>query len=177
MTDALRFPPTPPVERERDTGRSDFHPDVSPTAMTIVIVGESETRQGVAAVVAGLAGLAVNDELLVIFGADECRPADECQPGPDGNAVVSGLRGRLPRYNVVALHVTPHIGALEREAAVLDEFLEIGSLPVVLTQASAVRDIAAELSSYLGADRILSVSYNQTSGTEMHPVWYDRAAA
>lgn len=48
-----------------------FEPEPSPTATTVVVIGESDTRLGAAAVVARLAELAASDELIVVYGSDE----------------------------------------------------------------------------------------------------------
>jgi NNP family nitrate/nitrite transporter-like MFS transporter len=144
-------------------------PEPAPTAMTVVIVGEPTSRREAADVATRLARLAVTDELVVVYGSDEN------QPGPIAHTVVAELRAHLPRHHVVALRVTPHLGALGRDAAVLDEFLEIGSLPIAVTTAKAVRDVAAELSTYLGADRVLKVS-RTTRGADLRQVWPRRTS-
>jgi hypothetical protein len=47
---------------------------------------------------------------------------------------------------------------LRRGAAVVGEFLETGSLPIVVTPTADVREVAERLCNHLGADRILTVS-------------------
>src|SRR5207245_1612247 len=77
-----------------------FEPPPSPTAMTVAVVGESDTRWGAAPIVARLAELAASDELVVVYGSDE--PA---RPRLGANVLLVGLRDRLPRHSVVALRV------------------------------------------------------------------------
>jgi hypothetical protein len=137
--------------------------------MTVVVVGEVDVRQDASAVTARLAELAINDELLVVCGSNDRRPR------PSAHTVVTGLRDHLPRHHVVAVHVASNSGALRRDAAVLDEFLEIGSLPVVLTLDAVALDVAAELSNRLRADRILKVSCT-TGGADLEQVWPRRVS-
>jgi len=153
----------PPVIREPESWL-DAPPEASPTAMTVAVVSESETWGTVDAVVSRLAQLAATDELLVVHGA-EARTTLVQHP------VVAGLRNQLPRHDVVTLHVGYDHGVLGREtAALLEQLLEVGSLPVVITPAVAVVDAAAEISSCLRADRVLRVS-STTSGIDLDQVW------
>jgi hypothetical protein len=59
---------------------------------------------------------------------------------------------------------------------VLDQFLEIGSLPVVATPVSAVDDVTAVLSSCLRADRVLRM-HRPVEGVDLRQVWRRSAAA
>jgi hypothetical protein len=154
-----------PVEHEAtdDWPETDIQPGT--TAMSVVVVGELETRQAAAAVAVRLAEVAVNDELLVIYGSDE-RVAE-----PGAQEMVAGLRGHLPRHDIVALNVTPHSGAMGRHAAVVDEYLEIGSLPVVVTPVASVRELTVRFSDYLRADRVLSMTCT-TGGADLREVWH-----
>jgi MFS transporter, NNP family, nitrate/nitrite transporter len=138
----------------------------SPTAMTVAVVGEAETRWGAAAVVAQLADLATSDELVVVYGSDA--PA---RPRSDANVLVAGLRDRLPRHRVIALRVGSEPGALSRNAALFGEFVESGAVAVAVTPAVESRGVAAQLSSYLRADRVLAVSYSPAAGADLHKVW------
>jgi hypothetical protein len=137
-----------------------------PTAMTVAVVGESDTQLGAAAVVARLAELAANDELVVVYGCD--KPA---RPRLTANVLVTGLRDRLPRHSVVALPVARHTAAPGQLAAMLDEFVETGTIAIAVTPTANLRDVAAELSSFLRADRVLVVSYMPAEGTDLHEVW------
>jgi NNP family nitrate/nitrite transporter-like MFS transporter len=141
-------------------------PEPSPTALTVAVVAESDTRLGAAAVVSSLAELAANDELVVVYGVDE--------PGARrlrANILLVGLRDRLPRHSVVALRVTLDAGALGRLADVLGEFVEAGTVAIAVTPVSDRRDVAARLSSYLRADRVLAVSFSPATGADLHEVW------
>jgi NNP family nitrate/nitrite transporter-like MFS transporter len=148
-----------------------FEPEPSPTAMTVAVVGESDTRLGAAAVVARLAELATSDELVVVYGSDE-----RARTRLSVRGLVAGLRDRLPRHSVVAVRVTLHTGMLGREAALLGEFVEAGTVSIAVTPTAHLRSVAAELSSYLRADRVLKVSYTPAQGADLHQIW-DRSSA
>ncbi len=143
-----------------------FEPEPSPTAMTVTVVGESETKLGAAAVVTRLAELATSDELVVVYGSDE--PA---RPRPDANVLVNGLRDRLPRHSVVAVRVDRPAEPLGRLAIMLGEFVDAGTVPVAVTPTAELSGVAAELSSYLRADRVVMVSFTPASGVDVHEVW------
>jgi hypothetical protein len=120
--------------------------------MTVAVVGEPPTKRDTAALISRLVGLAVNDELLVVYGTAEHRA------GTGAYAVLAGLRNRLPRHDVVALSLgTPRNTAARIDTALLGELMELGSLPVVITSAAAAPGVAAKLSTCLQADRILAV--------------------
>ncbi|HKO33338.1 MAG TPA: MFS transporter [Candidatus Limnocylindria bacterium] len=142
-----------------------FEPENSPTAMTIAVVGESETRLGAAAVVARLAELATSDELLVVYGADE-----RVRPRTSVRLVAEGLRDRLPRHIVVAVPVNQDATQLGRDALLLSEYVDDGTLAIAVAPAAAMRDIATDLSLYLQADRVLMVSFAPATGAELHQV-------
>ena len=133
--------------------------------MTVAVLGESDTRLGAAAVVARLAELATRDELVVVYGADE-RP----RPWLSGQALAAGLRDRLPRHDVVAVRVAQHPEAFGRDALLVGEYVEAGTLAIAVTPTVRLRSVAADLSSRLRADRVLIVSYTPTGGADLHPV-------
>jgi len=141
-------------------------PIPSPTAMTVAVVNESDTRWGAAAVVARLAELAANDELVVVYGSDE--PAVPRRPA---DVLVAGLRDRLPRHSVVALPVGLRTGSVGQRAALFGEFVESGAVAIAVTPTGELSGVTAQLSSYLQADRVLLVSYSRTDGAGVHEVW------
>jgi hypothetical protein len=160
-----------PVGRRPEPARSQYLPGTAATALTIVIVDHWDVRWDATAVVNRLADLAVNDELVVVFGSNERRS------GPHAPIVTAGLRDRLPRHDVVALHVAAaYPDAMRRGATLVGEFLEIGSLPIVVTPAAVVCEVAERLSAHLGADRVLTVSCT-TGGADLYHVWPRPAAA
>jgi hypothetical protein len=165
-------PATPPAVRAPDAEIVPIRPsecrlDFDNSALTIVITLASDVRLGAPAMVARLAELAVFDELLVVCGSTD-------HNGSDANALTVGLRRRLPRHEVVTLQIAPHAGASpHRGAALINEFLEVGSLPIVVTPVVAVRDVVAELTSYLHADRVLSLSCTAT-GANLRQLWARR---
>ncbi|MFD0523439.1 MFS transporter [Paractinoplanes durhamensis] len=142
-----------------------FRPEHSPTTTTVAVLGEPDTRRGAAAVVARLAELATNDELLVVYGVGE-------QPGRGLSAagLAAGLRARLPRHSVIALAVHDDPVQLGRDALHLVEHFEAGTLTIAVTQVRAQDRVAADLSIYLQADRVLAVSYDPASGAELFAV-------
>ncbi|MBF9128802.1 MFS transporter [Plantactinospora sp. S1510] len=149
-----------------------FEPEPGPTAMTVAVVREAETHLGAAAVVARLAELAANDELVVVYGAD-----DPARLRPSANVLVVGLRERLPRHSIVGVGVPPHTGGLGPLAAPLGESVEAGEVAVAVTPTADLSGVAAELSSYLHADRVLRVSYTPAGGAGLHEVWHRAPAA
>src|SRR5205823_11228034 len=105
-----------------------FEPEPSPTAMTVAVVGESDTRLGAAAVVARLAELATSDELVVVYGSDG--PA---RPRVSADVLLTGLRDRLPRHSVVAVGIDAGDPATGQLAALLGEFVETGTVAIAVT--------------------------------------------
>ena len=142
-----------------------FRPGPSPTATTVAVLGEPDTRLCAAAVVAGLAELATSDELVVVYGFDE--PA---RLGLSAAGLAAGLRARLPRHRVVAVPVDEHPELLGRDALLLGEHIEAGTLAIAVIPRASLHRVAADLSIYLQADRVLTVSYDPAEGAELHPV-------
>jgi hypothetical protein len=138
-----------------------FEPEPTPGAMTVTVVGESDTHVGAAAVVTRLARLATSDELVVVYGSDE----------PRADVLVAGLRYRLPRYSVESVDVRPPVSAHGPLAARLGGFVEAGTLAIAVTPTEDLLGVTAELSSYLRADRVLRLSYSPANGADLHEVW------
>jgi hypothetical protein len=125
--------------------------------VTVAAVHDWDAGRDADAVATRLADLAVDDELLVVFGAEG--------PGrPAHRAMVAGLRRRLPRHDVVALAARPELGHL------LARLLDAGSLPVVLTEAGGMHDLTAQLASLVRADRVVRV-FRTATGADLYPVW------
>jgi hypothetical protein len=137
--------------------------DAGQTAMTIAMVGAADTHWGTADVVACLAELAATDELVVVVESDP-------------HSIVAGLRDVLPRHTVVSLYVAPRPGHIGRDAEQVDTLLDLGSLPIVVTQMGAATAIAADLYDLLAADRMLRVSYSLSSDVDPMGRWLHRAA-
>jgi NNP family nitrate/nitrite transporter-like MFS transporter len=137
-----------------------------PTAMTVAIVAGADSHVGAAAAVVGrLAELAMSDELIVVYGADESPRLRHT-----GNVLLDGLRYRLPRHHVVAVPVAAEDRAREL-AAPLGEFLDVGALPIAVTPTADARSVAAAVCSYLHADRVLMVRYTTAIGAGLDEVW------
>jgi hypothetical protein len=136
-----------------------FRPGPSPTATTVAVLGEPDTRFGAAAVVAGLAELATSDELVVVYGIDD-RP----RPGLSAAGLAAAIRARLPRHSVVAIPVRETPQLLGRDALLLVEYVEAGAVTIAVTHTVSQQRIAADLSIYLQADRVLTVSYDPAVG-------------
>ena len=143
-----------------------FEPEPSPTRMTVAVLGESDTRLGAAAVVSRLAELATSDELIVVYGSD-----DRARPRLSPSAFAAGLRDRLPRHSVAVVRIARDTDALGRDALLLGEHVEAGTLAIAVTPSAAdPRSVASELSIYLQADRVLMVSFTTAQGAELQPV-------
>jgi NNP family nitrate/nitrite transporter-like MFS transporter len=147
-----------------------LEPAPGPTAMTVAVVAEADTRWGAAAVVARLAELAINDELVVVYGCD-APPRPE--PGP--NILVTGLRHRLPRHSVKGLRLARPVSTPEALAELFGDLVDAGAIAVAITPTAVQSGLAAEVSSYLHADRVLKVTYTLAAGADLHEVWTRRA--
>jgi hypothetical protein len=125
--------------------------DGEPSLLTIALAAPGAGRRAAQR----LAAVAVQDELLVVC------------TGSGAPAVVAELRRRLPRHDVVALDISSSVGLQAHHAVVVNELLEIGSLPVVAVPARQGSDVAAQLSDLLQADRVL-----RTAGrADLREVW------
>jgi 1-aminocyclopropane-1-carboxylate deaminase/D-cysteine desulfhydrase-like pyridoxal-dependent ACC family enzyme len=125
----------------------------------VAILGAGETRLGAAAVVAGLAELATIDELIVVYGVDERPPL-----GLTAAGLAAGLRFRLPRHSVVTVPVDDRPDRLSRDALRLGEYVDAGALTIAVTGTANQSRVAADLSIYLQADRVLTVSFDPVRG-------------
>jgi len=133
----------------------------SDATTTVAVLRDHDA--GTDAVVGLLAELAVDDELLVV-----CGWASGARRGQD--TVVTGLRGRLPRHDVVALRVGGPGMETHRQAVAVEQALDAGSLPVVITAPGVLHRVTAEISSLVRADRVLQVSRTAT-GADLCQVW------
>ena len=158
---------------ERATGQWDAGPvpdrpavdEQDQPVVTVALVAESETGWNTDAVVLRLAQLAVNDELLVVYG----------RTGPGQLAVMAGMRGRLPRHHIVQVDVRNRAEVRRETGTVLEQLVEEGSVPVVITSAAAMHGISAEISSRLDADRVVRV-FRTPTGADLQQVWQRRPA-
>jgi hypothetical protein len=71
---------------------------------------------------------------------------------------------------VVAIRVAEHAEALGQDALLLGEHVDAGTLAVAVTPTVGLRRVAADLSIYLQADRMLMVSYTPADGAELRQV-------
>jgi MFS transporter, NNP family, nitrate/nitrite transporter len=142
-----------------------YEPEPSPTAMTVAVVTGADIPLGAAAVVGRLAELATRDELIVVYGADESP-----RPHRTSNVLLDGLRYRLPRHRVVAVPVAAGGSAIGL-AAPIGEFVDVGTVPIAVTPTADARGVAAEVCSYLRADRVLMVRYTTAVGAGLDEVW------
>jgi hypothetical protein len=162
-----RTTPAPaPVIREPEAGwwraQQDLDEGRRGDATTTVAVLRDHDA-GTDAVVTRLAELAVDDELLVV-----CGWPSSARPGHD--AVVTRLRGRLPRHDVVAVQVGGPGVEMRRQAVTLERALDAGSVPVVVTAPGALHEVTAEISSLVRADRVLRV-FGTATGAGLCQVW------
>jgi hypothetical protein len=132
---------------------------------TVAMAGHSEIRWDADAVVSCLAEVGVHDELLVVYGSPRWS-------GYGRQALVDGLVDQPPRHHVIAVHIGQHgAGLARRDVLLLDQLMQSGSLPIVVTPASAVNDITAEITSGLRTDRVLRV-HCTAGGAGVHEVWH-----
>jgi MFS transporter, NNP family, nitrate/nitrite transporter len=137
-----------------------FEPESSPTALTVAVLADADTRLGAAAVVTRLAELGASDELVVVYGRAD-RPGGGLSP----EQLAGGLRDRLPRHSVVVVRIAEQLGTLGRDALMITEHVDAGTLTIAVTPAATVRAVAADLALYLQADRVLAVWYDPAEGT------------
>lgn len=152
----------PLVIREPETGCWDAQ---ASTAMTVAAVREGDAGWAPERVLASLAALAAEDDLLVVFGSN----GRALQ-----NDMVAGLRASLPRKQVVTVPVRHRHGQLLRDAALVERLLDTGQLPIVVTPANVLHDVTAEIAGFLCTDRVLRVLHT-IDGADLYPVW-QRAA-
>jgi hypothetical protein len=143
---------------------ADFWEARARPTVTVAAVREGDAAWFPGRVVERLTEIAVGDELLVVFGSNG---------RASHNAVVAELRHRLPLRDVVAVPVRHRHGHLVRDAAMVEGLLDAGRLPVVVTPANALRDVTAEIASYLRADRVLQLLHTST-GADFRQVWHRR---
>ncbi|MDY7086098.1 MAG: hypothetical protein SYR96_13430 [Actinomycetota bacterium] len=130
---------------------------------TTTVAALRDHDAGTDAVMARLAELAADDELLVVCEQASC-------PRPGHAAVVTRLRGRLPRRDVFGLEVCGPGMETRRQAVTLERALDAGSLPVVVTAPGVLHDVTAEISSLVRADRVLRV-FGIGGGADLYQVW------
>jgi MFS transporter, NNP family, nitrate/nitrite transporter len=141
----------------------EFEPEPSPTALTLAVLAGTDTRLGAAAVVTRLAELATSDELVVVYGLDE-------RAGLGPEELAAGMRDRLPRHCVAVVRIGEPPKTLSRDALLITEHIDAGSLTIAVTPAESLREVAADLAIYLQADRVLMVSFDPAEGPDLHPV-------
>jgi RNA-binding protein YhbY len=134
------------------------------SSVTVAAVREGDAGWHPEMVVARLAQLAVDDELLVVLGSGDRSVQHN---------LIAELRASLPRHEVVTVHVRHRHGQLLRDAATVERLLDAGSLPVVMTSAAGMHDVTAEIASYLRADRVLRV-LPTADGADLCQVWERR---
>jgi hypothetical protein len=149
----------PLVVREPETGW--FDPQ---TRATVTVAALLEHDSLDTEVVTRLAEVADDGELLVTFGSGSRSLQLR---------LVAELRLRLPRRIVLPMRVRHRHDDVLPAAATVEELLDAGRLPVVVTPPAAVHDVTAEIASYLRADRVLRVLGTAT-GADLYPVWRRR---
>lgn len=129
--------------------------------MTVAAVRETDAAGRPETVAAQLAALAAGQELLVVFGSN----ARSVQ-----HALIADLRAHLHDREVTVMRIRHRHGALPQNAATVESLLDAGTVPVVVTPATTMPHIAAELASYLRADRVLRVLHT-AAGADLFQVW------
>jgi hypothetical protein len=154
----------PMVVREPEAGWWAAQEPAVGSCVTVAAVREGDAAAHSEMVMFQLATLATDEELLVVVGSN----ARSVQ-----HSIVTELRARLPRHEVVALRVRHRHGDLLRNAAIVERLLDAGRLPVVVTPVSALVEVTAEIASYLRADRVLRV-LRTLEGADLRQVWQRR---
>ena len=90
-----------------------------------------------------------------------------------GTAAVAACLAELA-VTIVALYLAPYGDTLGRDADLLPELLDVGSLPMVVTPMGTAARVAAEVHHCVQADRAVRVSYALTGGADLQPVWPGR---
>ena len=90
-----------------------------------------------------------------------------------GTAAVAACLAELA-VTIVALYLAPYGDTLGRDADLLPELLDVGSLPMVVTPMGTAARVAAEVHHCMQADRAVRVSYALTGGADLQPVWPGR---
>ena len=72
------------------------------------------------------------------------------------------------------MYLAPYGDTLGRDADLLPELLDVGSLPMVVTPMGTAARVAAEVHHCVQADRAVRVSYALTGGADLQPVWPGR---
>lgn len=131
-------------------------------AVTVAVLRDQEVRGDTEPVTSRLAALAKQDELLVMLGASDS--------GPAYRGIVAELREQLARHRVVEFRVRLAADGFRDGALVAERLLADGGLPVVVAPEAQLHGAAAEISSYLRADRVVRVLRTAT-GADLHQVW------
>ena len=156
-----RRPRLPLIVREPEAGWYAVRPRAT---VTVAAVREQDAAEHPEWVAERLAEVAAGEALLVVLGFD----------GRALRATVEdGLCRRLPRRDVVTVPVGHVDGRLLHDAATVEELLDAGRLPLVVTGAGAMLDVTAAIASYLRADRVLRVLPGAV-GADLCPVWQRR---
>jgi hypothetical protein len=142
----------------------------SPTALTIAVIGDVQTRWALSGVVARLAELAVTDELLVMYGLD----GRESTTGV--GIVVAGLRRLLPRHALITIHVTQHEGSVQHDLDLIDDLMDVGSTPIAVASAAIMAGIVTGLCDRLSADRVVVMSDARDGEVALDEIWHRRTA-
>ncbi|MBG0565115.1 hypothetical protein [Actinoplanes aureus] len=156
---------TPMVIREPEATWWETQDEASlRSKITVAVIHDQETGGDSDPVVSRLADVAEtqHEDLLVMMGTSP--------PDRDHHAVVTGLRDRLAGHRVVEIRMWPGENGFQEGAFVVERMLATGDLPVVVAPMAALHRIAAEVSSYLHADRVLRV-LRTAYGTDLYEVW------
>ena len=148
---------TPRVIREPEAGWWQAQEAVSRSPITVAVVREQEIGDDRGPVLSRLAAMAEDEqaELLVMTGQQ---------------AVLSGLRDRLATDHVAEVRIRAGEDEFRKGALVVERLLALGRLPVIVAPMPMLHRLAAEIASYLHADRVLSTGH----GPELCEVWSRR---
>jgi hypothetical protein len=69
-------------------------------------------------------------------------------------------------------HCSPHASGLAADAALVGDLVENGAFTVAVTAHKDLAGTAAQLSTFLHADRVLKASYSLADGADLRPAWH-----
>ncbi|BFU43307.1 MFS transporter [Krasilnikovia sp. MM14-A1004] len=123
----------------------------SGTATTVVAVSARDIGPHLTEVVRALSSLAGTDELTIAYATTA---------GNDGSDLVAALREQLPGHSVLAVVTAtpPH----PHEQDLIADLLNSGAVPVAVLPDTDPASSALALAAHLDADRVLSVTAQQT---------------
>jgi hypothetical protein len=133
---------------------------------TVVALSSAEIGPDARAVVASVAELAVDDELVVAYAHAESAPS---RMNP--YSFVAALRVALPRHKIIAVLLDADPLGRSTEYVVLRELLQDGSVAVAAVATFDPDPVAIDLAEQLAADRVLRLTNDPVHGVQFELLW------